>query len=64
MPASKQIDDEMWSIKIVRNKTGFSRASVYKYMQHGLFPRQRHLGPGRVAWRASEVRNWIETGPE
>ncbi|MEQ1616085.1 MAG: AlpA family phage regulatory protein [Hyphomicrobiaceae bacterium] len=63
-PAPKPIDDEMWSIKIVRNKTGLSRASVYKYMVLGLFPRQRHLGPGRVAWRASEVRSWIETRPE
>ena len=63
-PAPKPIDDEMWSIKIVRNKTGLSRASVYKYMVLGLFPRQRHLGPGQVAWRASEVRSWIETRPE
>ena len=64
MPVTKLIDDEMWSIKIVRSKTGLSRASVYKYMQLGLFPRQRHLGPGRVAWRASEVRIWIETRPQ
>lgn len=64
MPASKPIDEEMCRIKIVRYKTGLSRALVYKYMEFGLFPRQRHLGPGRVAWRASEVRNWIETRPE
>jgi prophage regulatory protein len=57
-------DDELWSIKVVRIKTGLSRASVYKYMALGLFPRQRHLGPGRVAWRASDVRTWIESRPE
>ena len=57
-------DDELWSIKIVRAKTGLSRASVYKYMEQGLFPRQRHLGPGRVAWRASDVRAWIASRPE
>lgn len=57
-------DDELWSIGIVRMKTGLSRASVYKYMALGLFPRQRHLGPGRVAWRASDVRTWIESRPE
>ena len=57
-------DDELWSIKIVKAKTGLSRASVYKYMEQGHFPRQRHLGPGRVAWRASEVRAWIGSRPE
>jgi predicted DNA-binding transcriptional regulator AlpA len=62
--APQPIDDELWSMKIVRVKTGLSRASVYKYMALGLFPRQRHLGPGRVAWLASDVRGWIESRPE
>jgi prophage regulatory protein len=63
-PAPQISDDELWSMKIVRIKTGLSRASVYKYMALGLFPRQRHLGPGRVAWRASDVRKWIDSRPE
>ena len=58
------LDDELWSVKIVRMKTGLSRASVYKYMALGLFPRQRHIGPGRIAWRASDIRKWIESRPE
>jgi hypothetical protein len=37
-------DEELWSIRVVRMKTGLSRASVYKYMALGPFPRQRHLG--------------------
>jgi prophage regulatory protein len=56
-------DEELWSIKIVRMKTGLSRASAYNYVALGLFPRQRRIGPGRVAWRASEVRTWIEGRP-
>ena len=55
--------DELWSIKVVTTKTGLSRASIYKYVELGLFPRQRQLGPGRVAWRASEIRAWIESRP-
>lgn len=62
--APKPTDEELWSIKVVRMKTGLSRASVYNYMHLGLFPKQRKLGPGRVAWRASDVRTWIETRPE
>jgi predicted DNA-binding transcriptional regulator AlpA len=57
-------DEELWCIKIVRMKTGLSRASVYNYIAQGLFPRQRRIGPGRVAWRATEVRTWIEERPE
>ena len=63
-PAPKPVDEELWGIKIVRTKTGLSRASVYKYMERGLFPKQRKLGPGRVACRASDVRTWIDTRPE
>jgi prophage regulatory protein len=61
--APQATDEELWSIKIVRMKTGLSRASVYNYIALGLFPRQRRIGPGRVAWRASEVRTWIERRP-
>jgi len=56
--------DEFWSVKIVKTKTGLSRTTLYKYINLGLFPRQRQLGPGRVAWRASDVRDWIESRPE
>ena len=63
-PALQPLDDELWSVKVVRTKTGLSRATVYKYMALGLFPRQRHLGPGRIAWRASDVRQWIKSRPE
>ena len=62
--ASQPVEEEFWGIKIIKVKTGLSRASVYKYMDLGLFPRQRHLGPGRVAWRASDVRAWIESRSE
>ena len=64
MPLTKPFDDEFWSIRIVKLKTGLSRTTLYKYIKLGLFPRQRQLGPGRIAWRASEVRHWIESRPE
>jgi prophage regulatory protein len=64
IPTPQPLDDELWSVKVVRIKTGLSRATVYKYMALGLFPRQRHLGPGRIAWRATDVRHWINSRPE
>ncbi len=63
-PLAVPLGDEFWSVKIVKIKTGLSRTTLYKYIKLGLFPRQRQLGPGRVAWRASDVRDWIESRPE
>jgi prophage regulatory protein len=52
-------DDELWSVRTIVAKTGLARSTIYAYVKQGLFPRQRRLGPGRVGWRASEVRAWI-----
>jgi predicted DNA-binding transcriptional regulator AlpA len=56
-------DDELWSFKTVIAKTGLSRSSIYGYVARGIFPRQRRLGPRRVAWLASDVRAWIDSRP-
>jgi prophage regulatory protein len=56
-------DDELWSLKTVVAKTGLSRSSIYSYVELGLFPRQRRLGPRRVGWLASEVRAWTASRP-
>jgi prophage regulatory protein len=56
-------DDELWSLGVVLAKTGLSRSSIYAYIDRGIFPRQRHLGPRRVGWLASEMRAWIASRP-
>lgn len=55
--------DELWSIRTVALKTGLSRASIYRYAARNLFPARRRIGPGRVAWLASEVLAWMESRP-
>jgi predicted DNA-binding transcriptional regulator AlpA len=45
------------------SKTGLSRASIYRYLARNWFPARRRIGPGRVAWLASEVVAWMETRP-
>jgi prophage regulatory protein len=57
------IDEEFWSIKTIVAKTGLSRTTIYECVKRGIFPRQRHLGPRRVAWLASEVRAWMASRP-
>jgi|SRR5690348_9586328 predicted DNA-binding transcriptional regulator AlpA len=56
-------DDEFWSIKTVSQKTGLSRASIYRYVARNLFPARRRIGPGRIAWLASEVLSWMQSRP-
>jgi prophage regulatory protein len=41
--------------------TGYKRSSVYNLIKQGKFPPSVKLaGGGAVAWKASEVRAWIE----
>lgn len=56
-------EEELWSLNVVRVKTGLSRSSIYAYVAAGDFPAQRRLGQRRVAWLASEVRAWIVSRP-
>ena len=63
-PATTQPDEELWSLKIVRAKTGLSRSTIYAYIADGTFPAQRRLGLRRVAWLSTEVRAWITSRPQ
>lgn len=46
-------------IKEVQLLTSLARATVYKYMQEGGFPKQVSLGANAVAWVEEEVLEWI-----
>jgi prophage regulatory protein len=56
--------DEFWGLKIVQEKTGLSRSTIYSYVAIRCFPRQRQLGPRCIPWLASEVAAWIATRPK
>ena len=64
LPRSTDADGQaLWGIKMVE-RTGLSRATVYRYTSSGILPPRRRVGPGRVAWLASEMIAWIESRPE
>ncbi|HGS5146677.1 helix-turn-helix transcriptional regulator [Vibrio diabolicus] len=46
-------------LKEVIEKTGLSRAYVYKLMAAGSFPKSVSLGYRCVAWVESEVEDWV-----
>ena len=61
--AGSGLPEIFWDLRTVTQKTGLSRATIYRYMAQGLFPRHRKIGPGRVAWLASEVTAWSFSRP-
>lgn len=43
----------------VLNATGLARATIYKYISAGTFPKPVSLGDRCVGWVESEVHDWI-----
>lgn len=46
-------------LKEVMHVTGLARATIYKYMDEGTFPKSVPLGGRAVAWQESLVEDWI-----
>ena len=40
---------------------GISRACLWTWRRAGVFPEPLKLGPRLLGWRASDVRNWIDS---
>lgn len=43
----------------VRERTGLSRATIYRKMQADEFPRSRQFGTHSVGWVESEIEDWV-----
>jgi prophage regulatory protein len=55
--------DAMLKLPTVIERTGLSRASIYRLMRVGLFPQKYPIALRAVAWKRSEIENWINTRP-
>lgn len=58
----------MSQIKLIRlpqvlELTGYSRATVYRLMNSGDFPLCVKLGARAVAWRSTDIDEWIASRP-
>ena len=40
-----------------------SRSVIYDMVKRGEFPKPVKVGPRAVAWRMSDVRDWIDSRP-
>ena len=43
----------------LKTVTGLSRSTIYSWIKDGTFPRQVKLGERAVAWRESEIDEWL-----
>jgi prophage regulatory protein len=43
----------------VKQRVGLSRASIYKRMADGRFPKSRSLGSRCAVWIESEIDEWV-----
>lgn len=51
--------DELWSLKKVREVTGFGTSNVYRLMDDRKFPQPIRVGDRSVRWLKSEVVEYI-----
>jgi prophage regulatory protein len=45
----------------VVHRTDLSRATIYRLMARGEFPRQHRLSSGRVGWSEEEIELWLRS---
>lgn len=47
----------------VEQRTGLSRASIYRLMRRGELPEPIKVGPRAVRWPESEIDSWLAGRP-
>lgn len=45
----------------VTKTVGLSRASIYRLMEEGLFPRPVRIGKAAVAWKPEDLQQWVDS---
>ncbi|WP_136799695.1 helix-turn-helix transcriptional regulator [Desulfosediminicola ganghwensis] len=47
----------------VESITGLKKSAIYAWVKKGFFPPPVRLGAKAVAWRASDVQEWVDKLP-
>ncbi|MEL6286639.1 MAG: AlpA family transcriptional regulator [Pseudomonadota bacterium] len=45
----------------VEARTGLARSTIYEWVKRGDFPKPVRLGARLVAWRESDVADWLQS---
>ncbi|WP_037006439.1 helix-turn-helix transcriptional regulator [Pseudomonas asplenii] len=57
--ANTESIDRLLRLPDVLRITGMGRNTVYTRIKEGTFPKQVKIGPKSVAWRQSEIHEWM-----
>ena len=60
---SMRMNDRLLRRQEVEELTGLSRASIYRWMGSGEFPRSVRVGSKAVRWKESDITAWIQSRP-
>jgi prophage regulatory protein len=52
-------DDQFVKRKAVEQLTSLSRATLYRKIRKGTFPRGEPIADNRVGWRVKVLRDWL-----
>ena len=52
--------EKLLNSKAVQERTGLSRATLWRLENAGTFPKKKRITPGRVGWLESEIDEWIK----
>lgn len=59
-PAAKdRRTDTLWRIAMVAQRTGLSRATIYRLEAAGNFPNRQQISPRCVGWYGSDIEDFI-----
>jgi len=60
IPAAKdRRTDSLWRIAMVAQRTGLSRATIYRLEAAGNFPNRQQISPRCVGWYGSDIEDFI-----
>ena len=57
---SDQVQPAFYNREEVKKITGYTTSGLYRAMEKKRFPDRVKLGPGKVAWRREEVKEWVQ----
>lgn len=59
LPDQLPPDERLLTLEQVKQIVPKSTATIYRWIRRSQFPPNYRIGPGSVAWRQSEIREWI-----
>lgn len=51
------------SMREVKEMTGKSRSTIWRWIRDGKFPKPRQVGTRDIGWLESEIEEWVQALP-